>query len=96
MCGGGGVRIPFSGARSRVKVLKIAPQIVANFSLKIYIYHLETEPSLRHFTDQTAEATISKLGSGVLYSIRLKMWIIKSVWMKAFIKKKIKKKIFPL
>ena len=34
-----------------------------------------------HFTDQTAEATISKFGLGVLYSIRMKMGIIKSVLM---------------
>ena len=49
------------------------------------INNLKTEPPLRHFTDQTTEATISKFGSGVLYSIRMKMGIIKSVLIKAFI-----------
>ena len=39
-------------------------------------------------TDQTTEATISKFGSGVLYSIRMKMGIIKSVLIKGFILKK--------
>ena len=40
---------------------------------------------LFHFTDQTAEATISKFGSGLLYSIRVKMGIIKRVLIKALI-----------
>ena len=51
----------------------------------IYINNLETEPPLRHFTDQTTEATISKFGFDVLYSIRMKIGIIKSVLIKAFI-----------
>ena len=51
----------------------------------IYINRLETEPPLRQFTDQTTEATISKFGSGMLYtSIRMKMGIIKSVLIKQF------------
>ena len=54
----------------------------------IYINNLETEPSLRHFTDQTTEATISKFGSGVLYSIGMEVGIIKSVLIKGFMKKK--------
>ena len=36
-------------------------------------------------TKLTTEATISKFGSGVLYSIRMKMAIIKSAMVKAFI-----------
>ena len=51
----------------------------------VYIKNFETEPPLRHFTDKTTEATISKFGSGVLYSIRMKVGIIKSVLIKAFI-----------
>ena len=43
---------------------------------------------MRHFTDQTTEATISKFVSSVLYSIRRKMGIIKSVFNTALIKKK--------
>ena len=50
----------------------------------IYINNLETEPPLRHFTDQTTEATISKFGPCVLYSIRMKMEIIKSVLIRGF------------
>ena len=52
----------------------------------IYINNLETEPPLRHFTGQNTEATISKCGSSVLYSIRMKMGIIRSVLLQAFIK----------
>ena len=44
---------------------------------------------MRHFTDQTTEPTISKFGSSVLYSIRMKMGIIESVLIIAFIKKKL-------
>ena len=58
----------------------------------IYINNLETEPPLRHFTDQNTEVTISKFGLGVLYSIRMKMGIIKSVLIRGFIIKKLKKK----
>ena len=50
----------------------------------IYINNLETDPPLRHFTDQTTEATISKFGPCVLYSIRMKMEIIKSVLIRGF------------
>ena len=57
---------------------------------KIYINHLKTKRPLRYFTDQTTEATISKFGSGVLYSIRIKIGIIKSVLIKNLIKKKLK------
>ena len=39
---------------------------------------------MRHFTDQTTEATTSKFDSGVLYSIRMRMEIIKSVLIEAF------------
>ena len=39
---------------------------------------------LCHFTDQTLEATNSKFGLRVLYSIRTKMEIIKSVLIKNF------------
>ena len=46
--------------------------------------NLETERPLRHFTDQPTEATISKCGSIVLYSIRMKMEIIKRVLINAF------------
>ena len=60
------------------------------------INNLETEPPLRHFIDQTTEATISKFGSGVLYSIRMKMGIIKSVLIKGFILKKNEKNFFSL
>ena len=49
-----------------------------------YIDNLETERPLPRFTDQTTEATISKFGSGVLYSIRMKIGIIKNVMIKAF------------
>ena len=49
-----------------------------------YINNLETERPLPRFTDQTTEATISKFGSGVLYSIRMKIGIIKNVMIKAF------------
>ena len=52
----------------------------------ICINNLETERPLRHFTDQPTEATISKFGSSVLYSIRTKMGIIKSGLIKAYIK----------
>ena len=51
---------------------------------EIYINNLATEPPLLHFTDQTTEATISKFGSDVLYSIRMKMGITKSVLIKGF------------
>ena len=54
---------------------------------------------LRHFTDQTIEAAISKFDLGVLYSTRMKMGIIKSVLIKEFILKKykkLKKKFFSL
>ena len=59
--------------------------VLTMFCIEIYINNLETEPPLRHLTDQTTEATISKFGSGVLYSIRMKMGIIKGVLIKAFI-----------
>ena len=52
---------------------------------------------MRHFTDKTTEATISKFGSGVLYGMRMKVGIIKSVLIKAFIlQKKFKKNFFSL
>ena len=50
----------------------------------MYNNNLENEPPLRHITHQTKEATISKFGSDVLYSIRMKMGIIKSVLIKTF------------
>ena len=43
---------------------------------------------LRRLTDQTTEATISKVGLSVLYSIKTKMRIIKSVLIKGFLFKK--------
>ena len=45
-----------------------------------------------HFTDQTTEAKLSKFDLVVLYSIRAKMGIIKSIYIKAFIKKNKKNK----
>ena len=46
-------------------------------NILIYINNLEAERPFRHFTDQTTKATISKVGSGVLYGIMMKMGIIK-------------------
>ena len=59
-----------------------------------YVNNVETEPPLRHFTDQTTEATILKYGSGVLFSIRLTMEIIESVLINAFVLFLIQKKLF--
>ena len=50
----------------------------------VIINNLVTERPLRHFTDQTTEATISECGSIVQYSIRMKMEIIKRVLINAF------------
>ena len=58
----------------------------------IFINNFETEPTLPQFTDQTTEATISKFGSVVLYSIKTKMRNIKSVLIKALIYRKNLKK----
>ena len=58
--------------------------------------NLDTERPLRHFTDQTTEGTISKLGSSVLFRIRMKMEIIKSVLIKAFIRKKLRNVFFSI
>ena len=42
---------------------------------------------MRHFTDQTTDATISKFGLGVLNSIRMKKGIFKRVLIEGLIKK---------
>ena len=55
---------------------------------RIYINKFENCTPLCHFTNQTAQATLSKFGLGVLYSIAMKMGIIKNVLIKAFIIKK--------
>ena len=56
--------------------------------ITIYVNNLEFECPLGNFTDQATEVTISTFGSGVLYSIRMKMGTIKSLLIKASVKKK--------
>ena len=59
---------------------KVAIKLVHFSAQFIYIDNLKTEPPVRHFKDQITEATNSKFGSDVLYSIRMKMGIIKKMY----------------
>ena len=50
---------------------------------------------MHHFTSQTLQTTVSKFVLGDLYSIGMKMGIIKGVLTKGFMKKKEKRNYFP-
>ena len=66
----------------------IAVITVPSLCISIYIIIIWKLYSLCHFTDQTTEVAISKFGSVVLNSIRMKTGIIQSVLILAFHKEK--------